>query len=999
MVWAFCSRLVISTVAAQTPDIVFHHLTEKDGLSSNFINCLLKDSRGILWIGTLNGLNRYDGRHFYSYHSSEDSNSLPHNMVHALAEDKNGNIWGGTDYGVFCWNRKDNRFRKYQISDSPVVANTFSILCTEDGSVWASSLKGFYHLPTGERKFRKIQENRNNGISFSDNSIRKNGMVAGPDKKSIWLVTREGLMCYLIQEQQWLNVSNNQGYSLFNGHSAAALSATPFGHFWYYDNKDQQLVAFDPLTKKVKYTRKLKPAITGGLGATILEDKNHRLWVCNWNYEMFTLDYLGSNTITPISHSNETTKSIAGDFFWAAMQDTDGNIWLGTVGGISICNPDRSFYKVHSICSLVHGSKNISIHWIAENKMDSSWWISTDAPALIRYDPVKTGYRKYEPEKFIAARNIEKPTGIHQICFVKGKPVIATTNGVWRYDAAKDNFVPFNLPPPFHKLLFTVVHQYNDSSYYFSDRYNLVEWNCFTNKATQVKYPDGLSFDGHPPESEIMASAQGSPLWVVNGHDWVSRINRQNQPELFRISKSVKEKYAYYTALEVDVNGNLWAAKPGDGLYFYDTKTGIQRSWTHEIDRVMALKADGQNKIWCATFNQVAIFNPAFDRFYKFTLPLANNNYGYQNRMIRLNNGNIVETLSGYAVEFFPDRLSSAKVINQPNISQVEINDSLLFPEHNSALHLAPEENNLRLKFGLLTDAEAYPYDMLFRLDGAEDQWRSAGNDFEANYNQLRPGNYTFSVKAVARDGNWQSMETSLRIHIAAPFFKKWWFPWLALSLVLIIFYLVYKNRIRNTRRLGELQSKAQLLEKEKALVMYENLKQHLNPHFLFNSLTSLSSLITIDQKMAVNFLDKMSKVYRYILKNRENEVVPLNEELKFVQLYIHLLKTRFEDGIRVNIEIDEEYLHRKIAPVTLQNLVENAIKHNIADSDSPLVIDLFVKDDNLVVRNNLQKKSFVETSNKQGLASMQSLYAFLSSRPLLITEDEQYFTITVPLL
>ena len=124
-----------------------------------------------------------------------------------------------------------------------------------------------------------------------------------------------------------------------------------------------------------------------------------------------------------------------------------------------------------------------------------------------------------------------------------------------------------------------------------------------------------------------------------------------------------------------------------------------------------------------------------------------------------------------------------------------------------------------------------------------------------------------------------------------------------------------------------ELSSKAQMLEKEKALVMYENLKQHLNPHFLFNSLTSLGSLIRINQGMAGDFLDKMSKVYRYILKNRDNEVVPLGEELKFVQLYIDLQKTRFEEGLQVTVVVDEEYHHRKIAPVTLQNLLENAIK------------------------------------------------------------------------
>jgi LytS/YehU family sensor histidine kinase len=180
---------------------------------------------------------------------------------------------------------------------------------------------------------------------------------------------------------------------------------------------------------------------------------------------------------------------------------------------------------------------------------------------------------------------------------------------------------------------------------------------------------------------------------------------------------------------------------------------------------------------------------------------------------------------------------------------------------------------------------------------------------------------------------------------------------------------------------------------------MYENLKQHLNPHFLFNSLTSLSSLIRLDQKQAGDFLDKMSKVYRYILKNKDNETVTLEEELKFVDMYIQLQKTRFAESLQIRMDIPSEALYRKIAPVTLQNLVENSIKHNIADEDAPLVIRFYVEEDYLVIRNNLQRKNFVETSNKQGQMSMISLYRYLSIRPVLIEENEQYYTVKIPLL
>jgi len=142
-----------------------------------------------------------------------------------------------------------------------------------------------------------------------------------------------------------------------------------------------------------------------------------------------------------------------------------------------------------------------------------------------------------------------------------------------------------------------------------------------------------------------------------------------------------------------------------------------------------------------------------------------------------------------------------------------------------------------------------------------------------------------------------------------------------------------------------------------------------------------------------------MSKIYRYILKNRDNELVPLIEDIKLAEVYTKLQQTRFRGGLQVNINIDEGNCDRKIAPVTLQNLMENAIKHNIIDAEAPLTIDIFIADNQLIVRNNLQKKNFVETSNKQGLTNMSSLYRYLSGTPITIEEDDKYFTVKIPLL
>jgi hypothetical protein len=285
-----------------------------------------------------------------------------------------------------------------------------------------------------------------------------------------------------------------------------------------------------------------------------------------------------------------------------------------------------------------------------------------------------------------------------------------------------------------------------------------------------------------------------------------------------------------------------------------------------------------------------------------------------------------------------------------------------------------------------------------YKLDGLEKDWHYS-QDPKAVYTSVPGGNYIFRYKASVNVNNWQTEEKTLSIHIGTVFYKSVWF-WILIGLTLVgTLMLFYRFRMNKQKQIYSLETKAESLEKEKTLVQYESLKQHLNPHFLFNSLTSLRSLIKTDSKTAASFLDGMSKVYRYVLKSGEQELVRLQDELEFVKTFTELQKIRFKEGLEVNINVDESYFNKYIAPVTLQNLVENAIKHNTADKDSPLVIEIFTEEGFVVVRNNLQRYRIVETSNKKGLASLQTLYRYYSDKQMEIKEDDKFFTIKIPLL
>lgn len=192
---------------------------------------------------------------------------------------------------------------------------------------------------------------------------------------------------------------------------------------------------------------------------------------------------------------------------------------------------------------------------------------------------------------------------------------------------------------------------------------------------------------------------------------------------------------------------------------------------------------------------------------------------------------------------------------------------------------------------------------------------------------------------------------------------------------------------------------KQERLEKEKAEVHFENLKNQLNPHFLFNSLSSLNSLITDNPDLASQFLKQLSKVYRYLLENNQTDCVTLETEVNFVQNYISLLKTRFDGGLEVDIQQTPDFSKLRIVPVTLQILIENAIKHNVANEDSPLKISVYIEDGYLVVKNNHQPKTRVESSNKKGLDNLSALYFYTTGKEAVIDNTNGYFTVKVPLM
>ena len=191
----------------------------------------------------------------------------------------------------------------------------------------------------------------------------------------------------------------------------------------------------------------------------------------------------------------------------------------------------------------------------------------------------------------------------------------------------------------------------------------------------------------------------------------------------------------------------------------------------------------------------------------------------------------------------------------------------------------------------------------------------------------------------------------------------------------------------------------AERLKRENIQSELASLRNQVNPHFLFNSLNTLTSLIVEDQEKAVGFVRDFSDLYRYILKSEKKEVSTLADELKATNIYLQIQQERFQDKLLLNIDISMEKMDSYIPTLTLQMLTENCIKHNIVSRKKPLTITIFTEENHLIVRNNLQKKITGIESTRLGLQNIIKRYHHLSNQKVEIEENEGHFQVKIPLL
>lgn len=982
--------LVCLGAFAQTGNVYFHDLTVRNGLNDGSVTCITQDKYGYIWIATQGALNRFNGTTITRFTSKPgDSSSAPASIPYSITSGPDGRLWFACDNGLYEFDFTNNKFRKHQRLQNWFIAK---VIASTNDRLYLICNETLYEYNTRCQELTDLKEKDTVIRQFPIYSIFQSG-------NKLYIGSRGGYLVYDIQTSQavFMPVAalHEQSVNRIMVDKTNCIWLSNFSNNillrFHADNGRTEIISDHPAIRSLNKTIAYNDLIC---------DSRNNTWITT---NVAGLLQYNPATSTVDHYLNYKYKDAynAASILICLFSDDNERLWIGKAGGCSYFYPDKSMF---SALLPLPEKERIQTSRIVRQDKRGNYWFSTGT-GVSCYDPDKNTWNVWrnEPDnKAVIYNNSVRGLEIGS----DGRIWLATGGGINCYDPKTRKMLFFDEKDSIPKTFYFTANKDRKGRIWFgANRYDgLYYYEESTGKFCSVRdHPLLKQFQGYP--ARVVYEDSKGRIWVGYSHGLAMADEKNGTVRYWENKDSSRNTIIGNMVIDIkeDRKGIIWVST-------FNGVTGIdlekeQYTWIDEsrglkTNITSSLAVDAADQLWIGTASGLYMLDDNrhnlqyFDEASGLISAEFTEHAGYQ-----VDDVIMMPTTKGF-IRFRPSEFKKEKYKLPFYLSLVEVQSERKWVDkrNNGALDLKASQNSFTLYLEALNYDNPSQTWFAYRLSGFEKEWHHT-TDPKAVYTNVPGGDYIFQYKAAMRNEFDHVEEKEFSISIKKYYYQTFWF-WMLIALsVAGALYLLYRNRMNKQRRILLLETKAETLEKEKNLVQYESLKQQLNPHFLFNSLTSLRSLIKSDTKQATGFLDGLSKVYRYVLKSGDQELVPLQSELEFVKVYTDLQKTRFGEGIQVNIEVGEDSYGRYIAPVSLQNLVENAIKHNTTDKESPLVIDIYIEGEYIVVRNNMQKYQIVETSNRKGLAGLQNLYRYYTDKPMEIKEDASHFIVKIPLI
>ncbi|WP_291727525.1 two-component regulator propeller domain-containing protein [Bernardetia sp.] len=824
------------SVAYAQQNMSFEHITIDDGLSQNTPNVFFQDSRGLLWIGTQDGLNMYDGIKFHHYKRAvDDVNSISDNLILCITEDKQGNIWIGTEGGLNVFDFAKQRFIRYRnnpVDETSIISNTIrSIICDKDGEIWAGTDEGLVHFIQDSKTFETFREKE------LDECI---------------------VRCFLEDKEDNLWVGTNAGLALFNrktkkfekrGFRRDAINGIirdNSGHIWAGGNGGL-----------------FKRTFTGSNHIDVVQnrylninnlfiDSRGLLWLMTDDGLQYLKPWYSSPRLRVIRSRNTDPSSLSSNDILTMFEDRAGIFWIGT-NGYGINKFDRNRIKFSTYNASRTGLSDNTVRSILEDK-HGILWIGT-----------VQGLNKYE-ESLEQASVIGMLYGKRVYALYednKSRVWVGTmNNGVYIFDnrnaSLGANFIQHLTTRTAKGLLsnsIRVIYQDKEGTMWIgTDKGGLSKYDentkTFTTFTHDPSLPNSLSNDR---VRDIYEDSDGT-LWISTYGGGLNKFDAKNQ--VFSAYKSnVNDKYSISTnriyPVYEDSNNNFWVLTYGGGLNKLDRKSGKFVHLTEEDglpnNVLYGVLEDSKKNLWFSTNRGISKFNPKDTTF---------TNFGVEDGLQanEFNSGAYTKGKSGMMYfgginglnYFHPDSIKGNSYVApllftnfQINNKDIAIGDSSVLQNHISLtekIELNHTQNSFTFFFASLHYSFPKRNKYKYKLEGFDSDWIESDRG-EAYYTNLDAGTYKFLVKGANSDGVWNEEPISVDIVITAAWYNTLEARIAFVALILIILFLIYRWRIwrveqkrkqleeRIAQRTQELTLEKEKVEEQNTLIESTNKK------------------------------------------------------------------------------------------------------------------------------------------------------------------------------
>lgn len=934
----------VQVAVAQLPPLTFRNYFTQHGLSYNYVFTLLEDREGYIWVGTFNGLNRFDGSRFITFKTDpDDAASLSNNVIYKLCEDSSGNIWMATGHGISRYNKLENRFTRYfaetNSTDYFRNNNFLNIICDRSGKIWCASPGGLYLLNPETGQFTSFKQGSTAGTLTTNDIIRKT-LHLDPEKNWLWMGTGAGINIFDLDKKVFYNHRNNPYHiPVLNDHVIFPLIFDRKKQVLFADNTTHEIIVYDPVAKTTtRHTEAVqKNPSNKTLELAALEvDKANNYWVSTFENSLHHYNSQGK-TWSRFQHDNANPSSINSDYFNDMLEDKHGRLYFGCLNGLAIHDFTRSPYRqyqplqqlpaiLYPEISCLHSTSNERVY------------IGTNRAGLIHANINKEQYKHIEIPARFGKRFANEIVSIAP----RGKHMwLGTGAGVLLLDTLTHSVTRPNLPgfPAFmdDRFIRFVHHDQFNQTWISVNRVGIVQYDHHSG-SYKLHKPDSLFIGpGYKTTGFACAEDKAGNFWVGTYSGKLYRYDRAADTFQNIIADTAKAKRIVQrtiTSMYADEAGRVWMTTDGSGLVLYDPATKSFRNWTEKDGLLLNMSTtvfgDAVGNIWVGSYEGISILDP---RSGKVTHP--NLDYGqrensfYSKGYCLLPNGNILFPNKGRLIQLDPKKVLTPVAVPEVKITGITIAGHYTpLYLHSPAPRFSYRDNVFSIDFSTLQAITNRNVEFNYRLIGLSDKWIS-GFQHNASFTGLPGGNYTFEVRARLPNGQWSPV-AAMKIYIKPPFWQTWWFR--IIAALLIIGALIIYIKLRERRIIREQKLQSDFRERTMLLEM-KALRSQMNPHFIYNSLNSIRLFVMQNQNEdADKYLVQFSRLMRLILDNSRHELVSLQSELDLLRLYMELEQLRFDHKFDFHMEVDKALSPEQVflPPMLLQPYVENAILHGL---------------------------------------------------------------------